>query len=311
MSISDHLKRTIGDSFLRALVSRIFEGQRVTRDEGIYLLKEAETGILGLVAREVSALRSIPYIKRRACHVSLSSGFLRIKPGAGLSFRQLEHHLSSVSGVDTMVFTVEPSPEVTPDCLFRAISMTRGLFPDAWITGFDGPSLDLLSREHKISMEDLLGSLKESGLDQLLGGNAIPFDRVHRTAHTLGLSSQVSFTIGPGEGPEATITRLEEIRQLQDQTAGIEMFVPSTAPAPKTPCACPAKTSCMDDLRLFAASRIFLDNIRDIDAQTVIGATGWERVFSFGSNHITVFRKGSAPYIPYYGELFICPAGEK
>lgn len=308
MSINSYLKRTVGDPYLRALSCRILEEQRLTEDEGIYLLKKADTGVLGLLVREVSAQRNIPYVKKRAYHLSLSSEFLRTNDGKKISFSRLKRHLSSVSQPDIlMLSSAAATLQVSPECLCKAVSVSKDLYSGTWITGFDGLSLDAFCRGHKISMDDILSSLKDSGLSHISLGSVASYGSLHKKAHEVGLSSSIPFTYSPGGSSSDCLSLLGTIRNLQDQSHGIERVVPVWLSGQNNGCTCPAKSSIIDTLRIFAVSRIFLDNIRDIDSQSIIGPPGWEKVFSFGSNRITFFQKGSAPYIPDYGKVFVSP----
>src|SRR5204862_7098827 len=134
--------------------------------------------------------------------------------------------------------------------------------------------------------------LMAAGLDSLPGGGAEIFagrvrrkiandkcgtDRyleIHRTAHRLGMRSNVTMLYGHIETSEERVDHMLRARALQDETGGFQAFIPlafhpDNNRLPKLP----APTAA-DTLRVHAVARLVLDNIPHVKAFWI--ATGVE-----------------------------------
>ncbi len=140
--------------------------------------------------------------------------------------------------------------------------------------------------------EQVLRELMAAGLDSLPGGGAEVFasrvrqkicadkcdaDRwlaIHRTAHRLGMRSNVTMLYGHIETYEERVDHMLRVRALQDETGGFQAFIPLAfhpdnnqmrkLPAP------PAS----ETLRVHAVARLMLDNVPHVKAFWI--ATGIE-----------------------------------
>jgi aminodeoxyfutalosine synthase len=140
--------------------------------------------------------------------------------------------------------------------------------------------------------EQVLVELKEAGLDSLPGGGAEIFaprvrqklaadkcdaDRylaIHRTAHGLGMRTNVTMLYGHIETNEERVDHMLRIRELQDATHGIQAFIPlAFHPDNNQMRKLPAPTA-TDSLRVHAVGRLMLDNVPHIKAYWI--ATGVE-----------------------------------
>ena len=132
--------------------------------------------------------------------------------------------------------------------------------------------------------EAVLVALKDAGLDSLPGGGAEIFaervrkkichdkadaDRylsVHRTAHRLGLRSNVTMLYGHIETIEERVDHMLRTRALQDETGGLQAFIPlAFHPDHNQMRKLPAPTA-SDTLRVHAVSRLMLDNVPHVKA---------------------------------------------
>ena len=93
---------------------------------------------------------------------------------------------------------------------------------------------------------------------------------VMRTAHGLGMRTTATMMFGSLDTPAERIEHLRRIRDLQDETGGFTAFIPWTFQAGNTALAeghVPATG--VDYLRLLAVSRLYLDNVPNIQASWV------------------------------------------
>jgi aminodeoxyfutalosine synthase len=141
-----------------------------------------------------------------------------------------------------------------------------------------------------MSDEQVLRELRAAGLDSLPGGGAEVFaprvrrkichdkcdgDRwlaIHRTAHRLGMRSNVTMLYGHIETHAERVDHMLRARALQDETGGFQAFIPlAFHPDNNQMRKLPAPPA-TDTLRVHAVARLLLDNIPHVKAFWV--ATG-------------------------------------
>jgi cyclic dehypoxanthinyl futalosine synthase len=203
-----------------------------------------------------------------------------------------------------------------------AIMMQGGLSPDLDICWFEQVFADVKARYpihiHSLSppevahiadrsgltVTETLLRLRAAGLDSLPGGGAeVLVDRVRsaisphkiptatwlqvmREAHALGMKSTATMMFGSVDTPAERIEHLRRIRELQDETGGFTAFIPWTFAATNTALddGRPGATG-GDYLRLLAVSRVYLDNVPNVQASWVTqGLRMGQVALSFGAN---------------------------
>ena len=172
---------------------------------------------------------------------------------------------------------------------------------------FSPPEIVVLARLSKISLGEAIGRLKAAGLDSIPGGGAeILVERmrkeispgkcsaeewleVMRIAHQEGLPSTATMMMGGGETPQERIGHLERIRSLQDETGGLVAFIPWNVQLEDTEMAATvaAEVGSVEYLMLLAVSRIYLDNVRNIQVSWLTqGLKVAEIALYFGANDV-------------------------
>lgn len=182
-------------------------------------------------------------------------------------------------------------PEWRLEHYINIVRSLREAYPTVGIKAFTAVEIEWAARISKTSIEHVLLQLKEAGLTALPGGGAEVFSErvrrelfpfkigekgwveVHRTAHRLGIPSNATLLYGHIETPEERWHHLEVLRNLQDEALGSDAgagaafmsFIPlafqpgTTGLAVQTP-------PVIDDLKLLAISRLYLDNFPHIKA---------------------------------------------
>ena len=193
-------------------------------------------------------------------------------------------------------------PDLRLDFYSGMLSALRAGFPGVAVHGFSPPEIVFLAKMEGLSIAEVLAELKASGLASLPGGgaeilsdpirshvspNKCPADQwieVMATAHGLGLRSTATMVIGLGETIEHRLEHLSRLRDLQDKTGGFTAFIPWTFQPGNTALAVPEASS-WEYLRLLALSRLFLDNIPNIQASWVTqGPMVGQMALYFGAN---------------------------
>ncbi len=155
------------------------------------------------------------------------------------------------------------------------------------IHGFSPPEVCHFARLSGLTIREVLTRLQQAGLDSIPGGGAeILVDRVRKQisprkcdtgewltvmeeAHRLGIRTTATMMFGHVETLAERIEHLTRLRELQDRTGGFTAFIPWPFQPDHTALAHIPKTSAFEYLKTLAVSRIFLDNIANIQASWV------------------------------------------
>ena len=166
------------------------------------------------------------------------------------------------------------------------------------------PEIVHIAETEHITVRDALFALTQSGLDSLPGGGAeILVDRVRQRisprkisssqwldvmeeAHRIGLKTTATMMFGTVESTEERIVHLQKIRDLQDKTGGFMSFIPWTFQPGNTTLG-GKQVSSVEYLRMLSISRLFLDNIENVQGSWVTqGKDIGQMCLSFGANDL-------------------------
>jgi aminodeoxyfutalosine synthase len=158
---------------------------------------------------------------------------------------------------------------------------------DIHLKCFTAVEIAFFADRYGMSDEQVLRELMAAGLDSLPGGGAEIFaervrrkichdkcgaDRyltIHRTAHGMGMRTNVTMLYGHIETFEERVDHMLRVRTLQDETSGFQAFIPlAFHPDNNQMRKLPAPTA-SDTLKVHAVSRLVVDNLEDKEvAQT-------------------------------------------
>jgi aminodeoxyfutalosine synthase len=158
---------------------------------------------------------------------------------------------------------------------------------DAHLKCFTAVEIAYFADLYGMSDEQVLRELADAGLDSLPGGGAEIFaarvrqkichdkcdsDRyiaIHRTAHRLGMRTNVTMLYGHIETMEERVDHILRVRTLQDDTRGIQAFIPLAFHPDNNQMRKLPAPSASDTLRVHAVARLLLDNVDHIKAYWV------------------------------------------
>ena len=115
-----------------------------------------------------------------------------------------------------------------------------------------------------------------------------PWLAVMREAHLLGMSTTATMMFGSVETLDDRVEHLRRIRDLQDETGGFRAFIPWTFQEGNTALegVAPPSTA-VDYLATLAVSRLYLDNVANIQASWVTqGLKVGQVALRFGANDL-------------------------
>jgi aminodeoxyfutalosine synthase len=165
--------------------------------------------------------------------------------------------------------------------------------------------LDYMFRKAKMSIEEGISYLHLAGLDSLPGGGAEIFHpeireqisadkvdaegwlKIHETAHRAGMHSNATLLFGHIEKYHHRIDHMRRLRELQDRTHGFNTFIPLKFRNKDNDMSEVPESSLMEDMKMYAISRIYLDNFPHLKAYwPMLGRQNAQLSLSFGVNDI-------------------------
>ena len=185
------------------------------------------------------------------------------------------------------------------------ISAMHRAFPDVHLKAFTAVELDWMARKARKTIAEVMQELKAAGLGSFPGGGAEIFhpeirDKIcdtkvsgdqwietHRTAHKLGLRSNCTMLYGHIENYSHRVDHMRRLRELQDETAGFNVFIPLAFQPFQNEMGVNRYTFGADDLRTIAVARLYLDNFKNIKSYWVmLGQDVAQLALQFGANDL-------------------------
>ena len=187
----------------------------------------------------------------------------------------------------------------------QMIRRIKQIMPQVAIKAFTAVELNYMISKAGLTTVEGLQLLKDAGMESIPGGGAEIFApeirneicpqkgsaeqwlALHRAAHKLGIDTNATMLYGHIESIEHRIDHLMRLRELQDETGGINAFIPLKFRSANNSLSHLGETSVTDDLRTLAMSRLILDNVAHIKAYWVMyGKTTTELALAFGADDI-------------------------
>ncbi len=320
-NLADILKQSGLDKGLLQIAEKVKNKERITEAEGLLLFEKGELGFLGALANHVAqSLHHNKVYFNRNFHIeptnvcvftcnfcSYSRLYKHRDDGWELSMEQMLDMVRKYDGqpVTEVHIVGGVHPKMNLDFFCELIQKIKAHRPGLHIKGFTAVELDYMFRKAKLSVEEGMQKLKEAGLQSLPGGGAEIFhpevrmeicaDKVdadgwlliHETAHKLGMHSNATMLYGHVEKYEHRIDHMSRLRNLQDKTGGFNCFIPLKFRNKDNDMSHIPEASVVEDLRLYAISRIFMDNFRNLKAYwPMLGRQSAQLTLAFGVNDL-------------------------
>jgi len=306
---------------LREIGEKIINGERVLFEEGLLLFEKAELSYLGSLANYIrESLHGDKTYFNRNFHIeptnvcvfscafcSYSSLYAQREEGWELSIDQMMDMVKKYDGkpVTEVHIVGGVHPKMNLYFFTELLQKIKAHRPGLHIKGFTAVELDYMFRKAKLSVEEGLKILQKAGLDSLPGGGAEIFDskirkqicedkvdadgwlNIHRNAHHLGMHTNATMLYGHIENYSHRIDHMERLRTLQDQTGGFNTFIPLKFRNKGNDMSHISESTIIEDLKLYAVSRIYMDNFPHIKAYwPMLGRQSAQLTLSFGVNDL-------------------------
>lgn len=306
---------------LQALGEKVLHNERITPEEGILLFEEGELPFLGALANYIRETKHghKTYFNRNfhieptnvcvfsCAFCSYSRLYAKREEGWELSLEQMMHIIKSYDGkpVTEVHIVGGVHPKLTLSFFIELLKAIKAHRPELHVKGFTAVEHDYMFRKAKVSVEEGMKLLKEAGLDSIPGGGAEIFHpeirtqicadkvdgdgwlNIHKTAHQMGMHSNATMLYGHIEKYWHRIDHMERLRSLQDETGGFNTFIPLKFRNKDNDMSHVAESSIIEDLKMYAIARIYLDNFPHLKAYwPMLGRKNAQLTLSYGVNDI-------------------------
>ena len=306
---------------LKSIASKVFNGYRISVDEGITLFEKGELNFLGIIANFVREKKNGDnvYFNRNFhieptnicvfdCKFCSYSRLLKQKEeGWELTIEQMLDIVRKYDGIPVTEVHIVGGVHPKMGLMYFAelIKKVKEIRPEIHVKAFTAVELDYMCRKAKVSYKEGLQILKDHGQDSLPGGGAEIFDEelraqiagdkctskewleMHETAHSLGMPSNATMLYGHIENYAHRIDHMNRLRELQDKTNGFNTFIPLKFRNQGNQMSNVPEVSVIEDLKNYAVSRIFMDNFNHIKAYwPMIGRSTAQLSLNYGVDDI-------------------------
>ncbi len=282
------------------IAGKVEARERLTFDDAVRLFEAPDLLAIGWLANRERERRhgartyfnhNLRLEATNVCEAScLFCSFARLKPGDPgaytMSLEQVFARLKQRGDQPlTEVHIVNGlHPELPFSYYTDLLQGLKRIRPEIHLKCFTAVEIAYFADLYGKSDEQVLTELKAAGLDSLPGGGAEIFaprvrlkichdkcdaDRylsIHRTAHQLGMRTNVTMLYGHIETMEERVDHLLRTRALQDETGGLQAFIPLAFHPENNQMRKLPPPAASDTLRVHAVARLVLDNVDHIKA---------------------------------------------
>jgi aminodeoxyfutalosine synthase len=297
------MRQRLTTAGLADIADKVESRERLSFDDGVRLFKSPDLLALGWIANRERERRhgdrtyfnhNLRLEATNVCEAScLFCSFARLKPGdPGAHTMTLEQVFTKLrQRGDQPLTEVHIVNGLHPELPFSyytdLLSGLKLIRPGIHLKCFTAVEIAFFADHYGKSDGQVLVELKTAGLDSLPGGGAEIFaprvrqkichDKcdgprylsIHRAAHALGMRTNVTMLYGTIETLEERVDHLLQTRALQDETRGLQAFIPLAFHPDNNQMSKLPPPSASDTLRVHAVARLVLDNVDHIKAYWV------------------------------------------
>lgn len=301
------------------ILQRAIQGERISAEDALSLLKSNDLAAIGSAADQVARRlhpetyrtynvdRNINYTNICTAVCDFCAFYRGPKSDEGYVLPRpvlLEKVKETAElGGNQILLQGGLHPKFTLDWYEEMLSDIKRAFPAINIHGFSPPELHHFTKVNKLPLQTVLQRLKDAGLGSIPGGGAeILVDRVRseitrgkvmtddwlnvmRVWHEMGGRSSATMMFGHVETLAERVEHLQRVRDLQDETGGFTSFICWTFQPDHTELSHIRPAGAFEYLKTQAVSRLFLDNVRNIQSSWVTqGLKIGQLALTFGAN---------------------------
>jgi aminodeoxyfutalosine synthase len=285
---------------LGRIKTKLLSGKRLSGGDALKLFRTDDIFTLGELASSVSKKKNgnkAYYVRNlhinptnicvnrcRFCAFSRSRGD---DDAYELSINDIIKKIRKAQTINELHIVGGLHPDWPLEHYLKMLRRIKKTFPKIHVKAFTATEVEYMSELSNLSVEEVLESLKENGLDTMPGGGAEIFSEDVRSrlcpekisgqrwldvmgaAHDIGIKTNATMLYGHIEDYEHRVEHLLKLRELQDRTGGFQAFIPLSY-HPLDNEAGGQGSSGLDDIKTVAVSRLVLDNFPHIKAYWVM-----------------------------------------
>jgi len=305
---------------LKHIEEKIYNSERLTFTDGVYLEREVDLHTLGRLANTVRERKNGNYAYYNTnihlnptnvcvyrCKFCAFRSDLRDEKAYFFTDEMVRERVLEAKAMGATEIHVVGGlhHQKKFDWYLNIISVIHETWPELHIKAWTPVEIHWFAYMTKKSIRWVLEQMIDAGLGSMPGGGAeifhpdirkeicehkadasVWFD-THRAAHQLGLKSNATMLYGHLEQPEHRVDHLCQLRDLQDETGGFQTFIPLAFHPENTKLAHLPKATSLTDLRVMAVSRLMLDNFPHLKAYWImLGEATAQIALSFGADDL-------------------------
>ena len=306
---------------LKMIALKVKQADRITEAEGLLLFEKADLNFLGALANYIRERRHGKKVYfNRNFHIeptnvciftcgfcAYSRTYKHKEDGWELSLQQMMDIVKKYDKepVTEVHIVGGVHPKMNLDFFCDLLQQIKNHRPELHRKGFTAVELDYMIRKAKLSIEEGMAKLKEAGLQSLPGGGAEIFAQevrdeicpdkvdaagwlhIHETAHKLGMHTNATMLYGHIETYAHRIDHMSRLRASQDKTGGYNCFIPLKFRNSDNDMSHIAEVTVVEDMRLYAIARIFMDNFDNLKAYwPMLGRESAQLTLDYGVNDL-------------------------
>src|SRR5438552_7294222 len=305
---------------IQTLLDKVLDGHRLTVEDCTALLESYDIARIGAAADEIRRRRHpdniVTYIIDRninytnVCNVVCTFCAFYRRPGAPDTYvRTIDEICAKIDetialGGTGVLMQGGLHPDFGVEWYEDLLCALSAKYPGFQLHCFSPPEIHNLHLISGLDYETIMRRLKDAGLYSLPGGGAEILDDevskrvgtkcttaewldVMRAVHKVGLRSSARMMFGIGDLVDHRVRHLQRIRDLQDETGGFFACIPWTFQRENTALGRKIKEepTGIDYLKMLAVSRLFMDNIDNIQSSWLTqGLRLGQVALRFGAN---------------------------
>ncbi len=292
-------KQLLSDKNLYSIVEKVYANERLSLEDGLTLYQSNDLLTIAQLANYVNYQKNKDYVyfiqnqyinPTNICEARCKfCNFRRDPDEEGAYTMSMDDILAYIAkgyhpNIREFHIVGGHNHIVKFDYYVDTIRTLKKHYPKVTIKAYTGAEIVFFAKLSGLTVEEVLKTLIDAGLESLTGGGAeILTERyrlimspdkasteeylnVHRTAHKLGLKTHSTMLYGSIETLEERLIHILKLRELQDETNGFLVFIPLAVQPKSKNASIIRRTSAVDDLKTLAISRIMLDNFPHIKA---------------------------------------------
>ena len=291
----ENIKTLCIDDNLLPILEKIEKSERINFEDGLTVMESPDINCVGMMADYVKRKKigdKVYFVVNRhvnpsnVCAISCRFCAFGVTKKSANAY-ELSHE-QILSMLNDEIREVHIVGGLHPDWEFKhyldIVRLIKNEYPETHVKAFTAVEIDWFTEISGLSIEDVLLTLKDAGIDALTGGGAeilhpdvrkkicapktvaTRWEEIHRIAHTLEIPTNATILYGHVEEPFHVVDHLDRLRRIEDESPGFFAFIPVLFQPENTGLKNVKPFPASYDMKIHALARLYLDNFPHIKA---------------------------------------------